>query len=454
MERAVVCPLLPARRPLKKDTDLAFLATEIIKNKRDGKENSTEELEFFLRGYLSGEIADYQMSAWLMAVVLKGMSEKETVTLMRLMLESGATLDFSHLPAMAVDKHSTGGVGDKTSLILAPIVAALGLFVPMVSGRGLGHTGGTLDKLESIPGFETSLDVKLFCQLVEKHGLSFMGQTAEICPADKKIYGLRDVTGTVESLPLICASIMSKKVAEGIDGLVLDIKCGSGAFMKDLKSARKLANGLVRVGKLYDKKVSALITQMDQPLGRFIGNSLEVAECVSILRNDEQLEFFSETKELSLLLASHMALISGKYRSLKAARVACEMVLSSGKAYEKFQDIVKAQGGDLSGLPSVNLTGEVRARTSGWLQSFETEEIGRAAIELGAGRRISTDKIDATAGIEVLKKVGSQVKKGDLIYRIYGGARSKQPTAIERLERSFLVQNKKTRKLNLLLETI
>ncbi|MGE3973049.1 MAG: thymidine phosphorylase [Bdellovibrionales bacterium] len=433
---------------------MAFLATEIIKKKRDKKENSDEEIQFFISGYLKNEIADYQLSAWLMAVVLNGMTEKETVTLMRVMLDSGITMDFSHLNAPAVDKHSSGGVGDKTSLILAPIVAALDLYVPMISGRGLGHTGGTLDKLESIPGLTTTLPLEKFKKLVEKHGLCFMGQTKDICPSDKKIYALRDVTGTVESLPLICASIMSKKVAEGIDALVLDIKCGSGAFMKTRKDARELAKNLVRVGRRYGKKVTALVTQMEQPLGRFVGNSLEIEECVSILKNENGFEFYDETRELSLLLAGHMALLAGKYKTLQKAIAACEEVIANGKAFEKFELIVKAQGGNLSKLPRATKNRQVLAPRSGYMTKMNSEEIGQAAIELGAGRKKANDVIDPSAGIEVFKKIGSPIKKGDVLFTIFGSTDESLATAAKRLQSAFVLGTKKVKKLNLHLETI
>ncbi|MEM7646805.1 MAG: thymidine phosphorylase, partial [Pseudomonadota bacterium] len=314
-----------------------FTPAEIIKQKRNKKELSFEELKYFIDGYTQDQIPDYQMSSLLMAIFLNGMSIRETSDLTKIMLESGVQVSFSE-SMKPVDKHSTGGVGDKASLILAPIVAACGVPVPMMSGRGLGHTGGTLDKLESIPSFNVSLKLDRFQEMVEQTALSFIGQTKDICPADKKIYALRDVTGTVESLPLICASIMSKKISEGIRGLVLDVKVGSGAFMKTMEQARALADQLIAIGQNNGLEVTALISNMNQPLGRYVGNSVEVKECISILKRETQESFhykdFADTEALSLELSAHMVSL-GLNRSLEDCRSMTLEVLNNGKAFEK-----------------------------------------------------------------------------------------------------------------------
>ena len=397
-----------------------MLATEVIKKKRENAPLSKPELDFFINGYTRGEIPDYQMSALLMAILLNGMNKKETADLTQTMLDSGESVTFDGIKP--VDKHSTGGVGDKTSLILGPIVASCGVPVPMMSGRGLGHTGGTLDKLESIPGFNVNLDLQAFQKQVQDLGLCFIGQTPEICPADKKIYALRDVTGTVESLPLICASIMSKKIAEGIRGLVLDVKFGSGAFMKTLESARELAEGLIAIGTSHGLECKALLTSMQQPLGAFVGNALEVGECLSILKRESFLnrksEDFNDTEELSLALSAEMIAI-GKGVSLEEASRLAKQALDSGKAFELFERTCKQQGGKLADLKVASETTEVIANGDGFLSQLNSEAIGVAGIELGAGRKQVTDPVDPTTGIEVLKNLGDPVQNGETLFRIH-----------------------------------
>src|SRR5207302_1376016 len=319
-----------------------MLVTDLIRRKRDGVELQRNEIEFLVNGYTRDEIPDYQISAWLMAVLLRGMSRAELAALTETMLNSGQVLDFSELPATKTDKHSTGGVGDKTSLIIAPIVAAAGLYVPMISGRGLGHTGGTLDKLESIPGFNVNLSVADFRRVLAQCGAGLIGQTAEIAPADKKLYALRDVTGTVESPYLICASIMSKKLAEGIDALVLDVKTGSGAFMKSEKDSVFLAELMVETGQRLGKRVSALITDMDQPLGRAVGNALEVAEVLEVLRAVGSEDLI----ELCLHTAGWMLHLGGESKSVVAGMQHSEQMIASGKAREKFREMIRLQGGN------------------------------------------------------------------------------------------------------------
>ena len=402
-----------------------MLAREIIKKKRNKIELTAEEIEFFILKYTRDEIPDYQMAALLMAIYFNGMSADESVSLTRTMLHSGITVDTSSIAGFKVDKHSTGGVGDKTSLILGPIVAAAGLYVPMISGRGLGHTGGTLDKLESIPGFNTQLSLEKFIEITRTIGACFIGQTKSICPADKKIYALRDVTATIESLPLICASIMSKKIAEGIDGLVLDVKYGSGAFMKTSATAHELATALMQIGFSYGKKVSALLTSMDQPLGRFSGNALEVFECVEIMKNKKFIsasgnDLYADTKELSLQLSAQMLFLSGQIKTFAEAYTVVAEILTSGKALQKFQQMCNAQGGDLSRLPAATKTIKIYAKESGYLAAFDVEKIGLAGIILRAGRRVSADVLNLTAGVEFHKQLGDKVLLDEVIFTIHG----------------------------------
>jgi pyrimidine-nucleoside phosphorylase len=396
-----------------------MLAAEIIKKKRNGYALSEQEIQFMIAEYTKGTLPDYQMSALLMAIYFKNMDNTETLALTKAMLHSGITVNTSGLPGFKVDKHSTGGVGDKTSLILGPVVAGCGLFVPMISGRGLGHTGGTLDKLESIPGFNTQQTLEKFIEITQKIGTCFIGQTKDICPADKKIYALRDVTATIESLPLICASIMSKKIAEGIDGLVLDVKFGSGAFMKTSENAEELALKLMAIGQGYGKKVVSVISSMDQPLGRFAGNAWEVFECVEIMKNVRN-SLYDETRELSLQLSAQMIHLSGKTNSVEEAYKLAEDCLVSGRALKIFTAMCEIQSGHLNDLKISSQKLEMRAERSGYLTHFDVEQIGVAGILLRAGRRQTTDVIHPTSGIEFHKKINSPVAKGDVIYTIHG----------------------------------
>lgn len=404
---------------------MSFIPAELIRKKRRGEAHEQAEIDFLIRGYTNDEIPDYQMSAWLMAVCFRGMTSVETAWLTEAMMNSGEILDFSHLPVRAVDKHSTGGVGDKTSLIIAPLVAAAGVPVPMMAGRGLGHTGGTLDKLEAISGFNVRLSIDQFKQQIESVGTAIIGQTKTICPADLKLYSLRDVTGTVDSIPLICASIMSKKLAEGIGGLVLDVKYGSGAFMKDLSNAKVLAQGLVQIGHLRGKKVVALITDMNQPMGRFAGNACEVQECLDILSNKDlthpSRELYADTREVSLQLSSQMLVVAGVATDLKSARSTCEELLESGQALQKFLAICKAQGAtDNWVLAAASHEKTIAATNSGFLSAYNVEAIGLAGIELGAGRKQSKDSIDPSAGIEFYQKIGQPIETGQPLFKIFG----------------------------------
>lgn len=402
-----------------------FIPATVIKKKREGGALDKSEIAAFIRGYTVGEIPDYQMSALLMAIFFQGMTPEETLALTDEMLHSGIVVDLSSIQKFKVDKHSTGGVGDKTSLILGPIVAAAGLPVPMISGRGLGHTGGTLDKLEAIPGFNTQLSLDQFKLALEQDSICFIGQTKEICPADKKIYALRDVTATVESLPLICASIMSKKLAEGIDGLVLDVKFGSGAFMKDFGKSRELALRLMEIARGAGKKVAALMTSMEQPLGSFAGNALEVYECVQIMKGQPVLDArgvdrSQETRELSLQLSAWMMFLSGQYPNLEACYREAAHILDSGKAFEKFERLCQIHSGRLAELPKAKNKIEVPSERDGFVAGFETERIGWIGVKIRAGRAKTSDLIEPTAGIEFHAKIGDHVKKGEPLFTLYG----------------------------------
>jgi len=402
----------------------SFRAIDVIRKKRDGSELSRTEIEGLVNAYTKNEIPDYQVSAWLMAVLLRGMTRAETAALTDAMLRSGEVLDFSFLPARKVDKHSTGGVGDKTSLVLAPLVAAAGVAVPMISGRGLGHTGGTLDKLEAIPGFNVNLPVAEFRHVLETCGCAMIGQTAEIAPADRKLYALRDVTGTVESPYLICASIMSKKLAEGIDALVLDVKTGSGAFMKTEKDAAFLAELMVETGQRMDKQVVALITDMDQPLGNKIGNALEVIEVVEILHDGGP----SDLRELCLDLAAWMLHLGGVAKTIEEGKQKSAKLISSGAAWDRFRKMIELQGGDpcsvedQSRLPQSQHKMEVQSTRSGFLASMQCEQIGTACVILGGGRERKEDSVDPSVGIDLHKKVGDPVTVGESLATIHYNA--------------------------------
>lgn len=419
-----------------------MLAAEIIKKKRNGHALTENEIQFVITEYTKGAIPDYQMSALLMAIYFKNMDNTETLALTKAMLHSGITVDTSSLPGFKVDKHSTGGVGDKTSLILGPVVAGCGLFVPMISGRGLGHTGGTLDKLESIPGFDTQQSLEKFIEITQKIGTCFIGQTKDICPADKKIYALRDVTATVESLPLICASIMSKKIAEGIDGLVLDVKYGSGAFMKTAENAEELALKLMAIGQGYGKKVVSVISSMVQPLGKYAGNAWEVFECVEIMKNVRN-PMYDETRELSLQLSAQMIHLSGKTKTVEDAYKLAEDCLTSGRALKIFEEMCAFQSGKLKDLKLSSQSLEMKAERSGYLTHFNVEQIGVAGILLRAGRRQTSDIIHPTSGIEFHKKINSAVEKGDVIYTIHGDEPEHFHKAEQHLQHSYTINDHK-----------
>jgi pyrimidine-nucleoside phosphorylase len=396
-------------------------AVDIIIKKRDKQELTREEIEFFVQGIVSGEIPDYQISAWAMAVLLNGMTDQETTDLTMAIAHSGEVLDLSGIVPIEVDKHSTGGVGDKTTLVVEPIVSACGLPVGKMSGRGLGFTGGTLDKIESIPGFRTNLSQQEFIRLLKEEGLVLAGQSGDLAPADGKLYALRDVTGTVQSIPLIASSVMSKKIAGGARGIVLDVKVGSGAFMKNLDEARQLARLMVAIGKLSGRKVVALLSDMNQPLGKAVGNSLEVKEAIATLRNQGPQDF----TEHCLVVAAHMLVIGEKAATLEEGRKLAENALKEGKGLEKLRRLVINQGGDVRYVdqtdlfPPAAVIRDIISPREGYLSAVDALTIGEAAVEMGAGRSRKEDPIDHRVGIVVHHKVGDLVKKGELLFTLH-----------------------------------
>jgi len=416
-------------------------AVDLIRKKRDCGELSREEIGFLVSGYTRGEIPDYQMAAWLMAVWIRGLNRGEIAALTEAMLHSGEVLSHWGIPGKKVDKHSTGGVGDKTSLILAPIVAAGGLTVPMISGRGLGHTGGTLDKLEAIPGFNVNLSLAEFRRVLRECGMGLLGQTAEIAQADKKIYALRDVTSTVENIGLICASIMSKKLAEGIDALVLDVKTGSGAFMKKEEDSVRLAEVMVETGKRMDKKVVALITDMDQPLGRLAGHSHEVLESVEVLKGRGP----ADLRDLSLELSAWMFFLGERTASVEEGRRLAETMVATGQALKKLKQGIRLQGGDErvvdqpERLPQARSHAEVLSPAAGYLNVTNCEQLGTALAMLGGGREKKEDKIDHGVGLEFHKRIGNRVEKNEKLVTIHYNSDAKLAEAKNLISSSYVV---------------
>ena len=429
---------------------------DLILRKRGGDELSVDEIRFLLDGYTTGEIPDYQISAFLMATFYSGMTDRELSSFTDVMMSSGEVLDLSDIPGVKVDKHSTGGVGDKTSLICAPIAAAAGVIVPMISGRGLGHTGGTLDKLESIPGFRTDITLDQFRAQLAELGLAFIGQSEEIAPTDKRLYALRDVTGTVESIPLIASSIMSKKIAEGVDALVLDVKVGHGAFMKKQVEARRLAQAMVGIGRRLDKKVVALITDMNQPLGYAVGNALEVMEVSQTLQKAGP----ADLTRLSLELAARMIYLGKITSTLDDARKMAEDKLMDGSAYRKFKDVVEAQGGNSQALDRFDLlpnaTGmrEILSPRTGYVSAIMAEDIGRASSMIGAGRARKEDVIDPAVGVILEVKAGEKVDAGSVLCRIYYTGEENLDEAAELVEDAFRISGTKPDQRELILEVV
>ncbi len=415
---------------------------DILAKKRDGGILTDEEIQFFIDGYVSGAIPDYQASALLMAIFLKGMTPHETAALTRSMAQSGDLVDLSSIDGIKVDKHSTGGVGDKTTLIVAPVVASLGVRVAKMSGRGLGHTGGTVDKLESIPGFRTTLDREAFFDVVRRVGVSVIGQSGNLAPADKKLYALRDVTATVNSIPLIASSIMSKKIAAGSDRILLDVKTGSGAFMKTLEDSIALAKEMVSIGEHVGRRTVALITDMDRPLGCAIGNALEVCEACETLQGRGP----ADLTEVCIELAANMLWLAEK-GELAQCRSLAKQQIANGEAFAKLKEMVQAQGGDTSVLddPSrfdrSNVCYEVLAQREGFLYAMDTERCGIASMELGAGREKKEDPIDYSAGIVLRKKVGDFVRKGEVLASFYSSEESKCRTAEQTFTQALRIQD-------------
>ena len=431
-------------------------AYDIIYKKREGQKLSKEELEFLINGYVNEDIADYQMSAWAMAVYFQGMDAEETANLTMLMAESGDMIDLSPIKGTKVDKHSTGGVGDTTTLVLAPLVASAGIPVAKMSGRGLGHTGGTIDKLESIPKFNTSLSRDKFFDNVNKHGVAVVGQTGNLTPADKKLYALRDVTATVESIPLIASSIMSKKLAGGADAIVLDVKTGNGAFMKDFENAKRLAEAMVAIGKEVGRDTAAYITDMNQPLGNAVGNALEVKEAIKTLQGEGP----ADLTNLCIELGAAMLELAGKTRDLEEGKKLLKENLKNGKALDKFSEMITAQGGnakvvkDLSLLPTADATVEVKSQKDGYISEIKALDIGLAAMILGAGRENKESKIDLAVGLELKKKTAEKVSKGDTLAVLHYNNDQNLDEAKEKLLSAFTITDQPKEENELIYEII
>ena len=431
-------------------------AVDIIIKKRDGGELSRAEIEFFVQGMTQGEIPDYQVAAWAMAVYFQGMTARETTDLTLAMARSGEVLDLSDTVPFAVDKHSTGGVGDKVTLVVEPLVAACGVPVGKMSGRGLGYSGGTVDKLESIPGYRASLSTESFKRQLKEIGVVLTGQSADLAPADGKLYALRDVTGTVDSIPLIASSVMSKKIAGGAQAIVLDVKAGSGAFMPTVAEAAKLAQAMVEIGRIAGRRVVALISDMNQPLGHAVGNTLEVKEAIETLRGAGPHDF----REHCLEVAGHLLMLAGKARTPKAARARLEAALADGSAFAKFRQLVEAQGGDVRVienpdlLPKASLVETVNAPRSGYLREVNAREIGLASVDLGAGRAKKGDSIDHAVGLVIHHKVGDRVRKGEPLFTIHANDAAQLKAAKARVLAAHRFSAKKVEPLPLFYEVL
>lgn len=418
---------------------------DLIVKKKNGNSLTEEEIKFIVKGFTNGEIPDYQMSAFLMAICLKGMNKEETIALTLAMAESGDVLDLSEIEGVKVDKHSTGGVGDKTSLVLSPMVASLGVPVAKMSGRGLGHTGGTIDKLESFKGFSTSIPTEQFFQDVNRMKLAIIGQTANLAPADKKIYALRDVTATVDNISLIASSIMSKKIASGADVIVLDVKTGSGAFMKTLEDSIALASAMVEIGNGAGRETYAIITDMNQPLGRTVGNAIEVEEAIETLKGNGP----EDLLEVSLILGSYMLLGAKKVKTPKEGRELLLSTIKDGSALEKMAEFVRAQGGDDSGvyntklLPQASIKDEVLSTSEGYVSNIVTDEIGMTSLILGGGRETKDSIIELGVGIRIHKKLGDKVNVGDSLATLYANDEAKLKAAKERFLSAYTISSKK-----------
>lgn len=431
-------------------------AVDIINKKREGQELSAEEIQFFIDGFANDEIPDYQVSAWAMAVLFQGMTSRETTDLTHAMVETGDRIDLSGVVPLAVDKHSTGGVGDKTTLAVEPAVAACGVPVGKMSGRGLGFSGGTLDKLESIPGFRVELTTDEFKAQLAGVGLVLAGQTADLAPADGKLYALRDVTGTVASVPLIASSIMSKKIAAGADAVVLDVKVGVGAFMRTVEGARELAQLMVEIGKRAGRQVVALLSDMNQPLGAAVGNALEVREAIQTLHGSGPPDFVNHCLEV----AGHMLMLAKRVDDIEAGRERVQQALQDGSAYAKFIDLIRAQGGDTQFveepdlLPTASLKQTVTAERAGFVEMIAADQVGIASVELGAGRKQKGDQIDHAVGIVVHKKVGERLGQDETIFTVHANDQPRLDLAIERLLQAISITDSETSPLPHLYDTI
>lgn len=428
---------------------------DVLEKKRDGLELTKEEIDFVIEGYTNDDVPDYQMAAFLMAIYFQDMTTEERVNLTKAMVESGDQVDLSQIDGVKVDKHSTGGVGDTTTLILAPLVAAVGVPVPKMSGRGLGHTGGTVDKLEAIEGFQVELDSKTFIKLANKNKVAVVGQSGNLTPADKKIYGLRDVTATVNAIPLIASSIMSKKIASGTDAIVLDVKTGSGAFMKTLEDSKELAHAMVQIGNGAGRETIGVISDMNQPLGFAVGNALEVKEAIETLRGEGP----EDLHELCLELGSRMVYLGKKAKSIEEAREKLEEAIQSGQAIDTFKTLIEAQGGDASivdepdKLPTASYTFEVEAKEDGFISEIIANEIGIAASILGAGRLTKESEIDLAVGLVLNKKIGDQVKKGDSLVTIHSNS-EEVANVIEKIYESYTISQEPVEDKPLIYEVI
>ena len=428
-----------------------MIPAKLIEKKRDGFELNSEEIEWFVRGTVENKIDDCQLSALLMSIYFNGMSDSETFSLVNSMVNSGKILEFNNLGKYIADKHSTGGIGDKTSFVLAPILSTLDIIVPMIAGRGLAYTGGTIDKLESIPNFQTTMEIKRFENQIEKVGCGIISQSSEICPADKKIYSIRDLTGTIPSMPLICSSIMSKKIAEGLDGLIMDIKVGNGAFMKTITQARKLAYELQKIGNAFNIKTDITYSNMSQPLGRYAGLGCEIFESINCLRGNGP----GDLIELSLDLGAKILLQNKKAKTESEAKNKMLRTIDDGSALKKFEEIIDAQGGDLEYFQSscTNIKNElsVHADSEGYISSMDTEKIGWALVEIGCGRRRNRDVLDYSAGIKFNFKVGEKVKVKEQVYTLFGKDIKKLEIAKSMLHKTFKISSEKISKPKLIL---
>lgn len=428
---------------------------DIIGKKRDNKELTKEEINYFVKEYTAGNVADYQAAALVMAIYINGMTIEETTNLTLAMAYSGDVLDLSSI-GNVVDKHSTGGIGDKVTIILMPIVAALGVKVAKMSGRGLGFTGGTKDKLEAIPGYRTEIDIPEFIENVKKIGISLIGQTLNLAPADKKLYALRDSINCTANIPLISSSIMSKKIAAGANKVVLDVTCGSGAFMKDIKEAEELSNAMIGIGKIANKETVCIITNMDQPLGSMVGNTLEVKEAIEALKGNMN----EDVKDVVLELGAYILKLDGKGDNIEENKKAIEEVVANGKAYQKFLELVKNQGGNITYIENTEkfekakYKMEVRIEQEGYIRKLNAEEVGKIAMHLGAGRVRKEDDIDYSVGVELIKKVGDFVEKGNIVAYVHANDEQKGKEAVEMLKEKYIIGNEKIEPIKSILEII